>query len=182
MKLCREQGYSIQAALWATYHNQEHRMKHSVTLLSVANSRSDAISDKAAREIVQLKKQVAQLQKARSRSPRGVRGSGKSSPSYPALPDPQVQLALQDSSASSSSKVKGGRGNGEKENSSSSKSKIQHTGPFVGLLNKVGTRLSTSTTKRDQVFAFRSKANLVQDRIAGSIITARVVTKWGSLK
>ena len=24
MKLCREQGYSIQAALWATYRDQEH--------------------------------------------------------------------------------------------------------------------------------------------------------------
>ena len=107
MKLCREQGYSIQAALWATYRNQEHRMKHWVTLLSIANSRSDGISDKAAREIEQLKKQVAQLQKARSRSPRGAQGSGKKF---------RGQLALQDYSASSSGKGKGGRGNGHKHN------------------------------------------------------------------
>ena len=79
MKLPREQGDSTQAAPWATYRNQVHRMKHWVTLLSIVNSRSDAISDKAAREIEQLKKQVAQLQKARSRSPRGAKGSGKNS-------------------------------------------------------------------------------------------------------
>ena len=60
MKLCREQGHSIQAALWAAYRNQEHRMKHWVTLLSIANSRCDSIPDKAVREIEQLKKQVAQ--------------------------------------------------------------------------------------------------------------------------
>ena len=78
MKPCREQGYSIQAAPWATYRNQEHRRKHWVTLPSIANSRRDTISDKAAREIEQLKKHVAQLQKARStRSPRRAKGSGK---------------------------------------------------------------------------------------------------------
>ena len=91
MKLCREQGYSIQAALWATYRNQEHRMKHWVMLLSIANSRSEGTSDKAARETEQLKKQVAQLHKARSRSPRGAKGSGKSSRSYPALPNSRGQ-------------------------------------------------------------------------------------------
>ena len=87
MKLCREQGYSIQAALWAAYRNQEHRMKHWITLLSIANTRCDTTSGKASREVEQLKKQVAQLQKARSRSPRGAKGSGKSSRSYPALQD-----------------------------------------------------------------------------------------------
>ena len=49
MKLCREQGYSIQAALWAAYRNQEHRMNHWVTLLSIANTRGDTTSGKASR-------------------------------------------------------------------------------------------------------------------------------------
>ena len=48
-KLFREQGNSIQAALWATYRKQEHRMEHWVTLLTIANSRCDAIPDTAAR-------------------------------------------------------------------------------------------------------------------------------------
>ena len=46
MKLCREQGYSIQAASWAAYRNQEHRMKHWITLLSIANTRCDTTSGK----------------------------------------------------------------------------------------------------------------------------------------
>ena len=122
MKLCREQGYSIQAALWATYRNQEHRMKHWVTLLSIANSRSDAISDKAAREIEQLKRQVAQLQR----------------------PDPSLYaeskvlekvlevIPLFSGSTGSTrffsfmfEQGKGGRGNTEKEKSSSSQSWVQ---------------------------------------------------------
>ena len=153
MKLCREQGYSIQAALWATYRNQEHRMKHWVTLLSIVNSRSEGTSDKAAREIEQLKKQ-------RSRSPRGARGSGKSSRSYPALPDSRGQLALQDSSASSSNKGKAGRGHGEKEKSSSSKSKVQRTGPFAELLKKVGYKAlhKHNKTRPGFCFPFQSKS------------------------
>ena len=175
MKLSREQWYSIQAALWATYRDQEHRMKHWVTLLSTANSRSEGTSDKAAREIEQLKKQVAQLQKARSRSPRGAKGSGKSSRSYPALQDSGGQLALQDSSASSSNKGKAACGHGEKEKSSSSKSVRFSIRARLPSSKKLGTRLSKSTTKRD--WAFASKVHLVQDRIAGSIIIAQVVTK-----
>ena len=177
IKLSREQGYSIQAALWATYRDQEHWMKHWVTLLSIANSRSEGTSDKAAREIEQLKKQVAQLQKARSRSPRGAKGSGKSSRSYPALQDSRGQLALLDSSASSSNKGKAACGHGEKEKSSSSKSVRFSIRARLPSSKKLGTRLSKSTTKRDWAFASRSKVHLVQDRIAGSIIIAQVVTK-----
>ena len=163
MKLCREQRYSIQAAPKATFRDQEHRMKHWVTLLSIANSQSDrseGISDKAAREIEQLKKQVAQLQKARSRSPRKAKGSGKCSRSYPALPDSRGQLALQDSSASSSNKGKAGRDHGEKEKSSSSKSKVQHTGPFAELFKKVGYKglHKHNKTRPGFCFPFQSKS------------------------
>ena len=131
MKPWREQGYSIQAAPWATYRNQEHRVKHWVTLLSIANSRSDAISDKAAREIEQLKKQVAQLQKARSWSLRRAKGSGKNS---------RGQLALQDSSASSSSKGKGGRGNGEKEIAAAAKVRVSIRARLLSSSTKLGTK------------------------------------------
>ena len=49
MKLCREQGYSIQAVLWAAHRNLEHRMKHWITLLSIANTRCDTTSGKASK-------------------------------------------------------------------------------------------------------------------------------------
>ena len=109
MALCREQGCSTQAALWAAYRN---RVKHWVTLLSIANNRCDTTSDKAPREAEQLKKQVAQLQKARFRSPRGGgKGSRKRSRGH---------LALQDSTVQASNKGKGGRAKGEKGNKSGS--------------------------------------------------------------
>ena len=146
MKLCREQGYSIQAALWAAYRNQEYRMMHWVTLLSIANSRCDTISDTAARELEQLKKQVAQLQKARPRSPRGAKGSGKSSRGH---------LALQDSAAQASNKGKGGRANVDNNNKSvNGKAKTQHTGPFADVFNKVGYKVLHKHNKTKPGFCF----------------------------
>ena len=37
--LCREEGTGIQAALWTTVDNTEHRMIHWLQLISIANSR-----------------------------------------------------------------------------------------------------------------------------------------------
>ena len=56
MKLCREQGDTIQAASWAAYRNQEHRTKHWITLCSIDKLPS---------------------QKARSQSPRRSKRAGK---------------------------------------------------------------------------------------------------------
>ena len=150
MKLCREQGYSIQAAQWATHRNQEHRMKHWVTILSIANNRRDTTTDKAAKEIEHKKKQVAQLQKARSMSPRGAKGSGKSS---------RGQLAPQDSTAQPSNIGKGGRGKGDKDDKScGGKVKSQHTGPFAELFYKVGFKVlhKHNETKPGFCFPFQS--------------------------
>ena len=124
MKLCREQGYSIQAALLAAYRNQERRMKHWFTLFSIASNRCDTTSDKASREVEQLREQVAQLQK--SRSPRGAKGSRKSS---------RGPLAQKDSAAQSSNQGKGGRAKINK--GGGGKGKSQHTAPSADLLNKV---------------------------------------------
>ena len=154
--VCREQGYSIQAALWATYRNQEHRMKHWVTLLSIANSRCGTTSGKASREVEQLKKQVAQLQKSRSRFPRGAKRSGNSSRS---------QLALQDSAAQPSNK-KGGRGKGGGDNKGGGgKGKSQRTGPFAELLNNVGHKVlhKHNKTKPGFCFLFQSESYTKQN-------------------
>ena len=79
-------------------------MKHWVTLLSIANSRSEGISDRAAKEIEQLKKQVAQLEKVL-----------EVIPLFKILGVNWVYKILLPN------KGKGGRGNGEKEKSSSNK-------------------------------------------------------------
>ena len=52
-------------------------MKHWITLLSVANTRCDATSGKASREVEQLKEQVAQLQKATPGPHEGPKGPEK---------------------------------------------------------------------------------------------------------
>ena len=51
-RLIRDQGVSIQQALWAGYADPQHRMKHWITYLS---------------------KEVVALRSQRSRSPRGER-------------------------------------------------------------------------------------------------------------
>ena len=121
-------------------------MKQWITLLSIANTRCDTTSGKASREVAQLKTQVAQLEKTGSRSPRGAKGSGKSSRSYP---------ALQDSTPQASNKGKGGRVNGDKSNKSGGgKEKSQHTGPFADLLNKVGYKVLHKHNKTNPGFCF----------------------------
>ena len=108
-------------------------MKHWITLSSIANTGCDTTSGKASREVEQLKKQVAQPQKARSRPTRGAKGSGKSSRSY---------AALQDSTPQSSNKGKDGRAKGGQSNKGGSgQGESQHTGPFADLLNKVGYKV-----------------------------------------
>ena len=37
-RLCKEQQYGIQAALWATLRNTEHRMKHWLQLVAIPNT------------------------------------------------------------------------------------------------------------------------------------------------
>ena len=65
-RLCKEQQYGIQAALWATSRNTEHRMKHWLQLIAIPNTPSSSSSS----ELQSLKKRITDLEKARSRSPR----------------------------------------------------------------------------------------------------------------
>ena len=65
-RLCKEQQYGIQAALWDTLRNTEHRMKHWLQLIAIPNTHSSSSGS----ELQSLKKRIADLEKARSRSPR----------------------------------------------------------------------------------------------------------------
>ena len=111
MKLCREQGYSIQAALRATYRNQEHRMKHWV-YASVNRQRPE----------------------------RGHFGQSF-----------QRDRATEEAGGSVAK------------------------GPIS--VSTRSQRLWKKFSMLSRSARFRSKGNLVQDRIAGSIMTAPVVTK-----
>ena len=65
-RLCKEQQYGIQAAVWATLCNTEHRMKHWLQLIAIPN----APSSSSGFELQPLKKRIADLEKARSGSSR----------------------------------------------------------------------------------------------------------------
>ena len=56
MTQCREQKDSIQAASWAAYRHQEHRVKHWVTLFSIAatSSKAEETSCPAPEDQIQL--------------------------------------------------------------------------------------------------------------------------------
>ena len=66
IRLCKEQSFGIQSALWTTLRNTEHRMKHWLQLVAIPNAPSSSSSQ----ELQSLKKRISDLQKARSRSPR----------------------------------------------------------------------------------------------------------------
>ena len=177
MKLCREQGYSIQAALWATYRNQEHRMKHWVTLLSIANSRSEHFGqscqrDRATEEAggsvakgpIPVSTRGQRLWKKFSKLSRSARFSGS-------IGSTGFFFFIFQQRESRS------RPRREKKRAAAAKVRFSIRARLPSFSKRLGTRHFTSTTERDRAFASRSKANLVQDRIAGSIIIAPVVTK-----
>ena len=89
IRLCKEQSFGIQSALWTTLRNMEHRMKHWLQLVAIPNAPSSSSSQ----ELQSLKKRISDLEKARSRSPR--RNNQKqlaaaSGPQMLALPAPSA--------------------------------------------------------------------------------------------
>ena len=75
IRLTVEENFSIQAALWHAFEDQQHKLTHWVQLLTIANAQQACSSD----EVSKLRKEVADLRKMvsqRSRSPRG-KGAGK---------------------------------------------------------------------------------------------------------
>ena len=87
IRLCKEQSFGIQSALWTTLRNMEHRMKHWLQLVAIPNAPSSSSSQ----ELQSLKKRISDLEKARSRSPRRSNQkqlTAASGPQMLALPAP----------------------------------------------------------------------------------------------
>ena len=89
IRLCKEQSFGIQSALWSALRNTEHRMKHWLQLVAIPNAPSSSSNQ----ELQSLKKRISDLEKARSRSPR--RNTQKqlavtSGPQMLALPAPSA--------------------------------------------------------------------------------------------
>ena len=113
IRLTVDQNFSIQAALWHTFKDQQHKLTHWVQLLTIANVQQVGPSD----EVSKLRKEVADLRKMvsqRSRSPRG-KGAGKRS-----LPAPS-QFALPAPPTSKGNGKKGKTGKGKKGSQSVNK-------------------------------------------------------------
>ena len=101
--MSKEEYFGIRFALWSTLKNTEHRMKHWLRLVAIAKSSSSYSNT----EVQALKKRIADLEKARSRSPRRKQSSQPSGPSM---------LALSASSEPAQGQ-KGGRRNNNKKRS-----------------------------------------------------------------
>ena len=59
IRLCKEQSFGIQSALWATLRNVEHRMKHWLQLVAIPNAPSSSSNQ----ELQSLKKRISDLER-----------------------------------------------------------------------------------------------------------------------
>ena len=62
IRLCKEQAFGIQAALWAALRDKEHRMKHWLQLVAITNTAASSEKQK----LQNMRKRIAHLEKARS--------------------------------------------------------------------------------------------------------------------
>ena len=80
IRLCKEQSFGIQSALWSALRNTEHRMKHWLQLVAIPNAPSSSSNQ----ELQSLKKRISDLEKARSRAASGPQMLALLAPSAPA--------------------------------------------------------------------------------------------------
>ena len=102
-RIARETATGISAAWWSAYNSSEHRMLHWLQLVSLANTPSSSSS------AAKLERELAELRKARSRTPR-VSNRGRGSRALPNAP----QLALPAPASSAPAPVSKSRGKGRK--------------------------------------------------------------------
>ena len=75
-KTARETATGFSAAWWSAYNSSEHRMLHWLQLVSLANTPSSS-SSADSQKLARLEREVAELRKDRSRTPRfSNRGRG----------------------------------------------------------------------------------------------------------
>ena len=101
IRLCKEQSFGIQSALWTALRNTEHLMKHWLQLVAIPNAPSSSSNQ----ELQSLKKRISDLEKARSRSPR------RNTQKQLALPSGPQMIALPAPSAPAQGQKGGKRGN-----------------------------------------------------------------------
>ena len=101
IRLCKEQSFGIQSALWSALRNTEHRMKHWLQLVAIPHAPSPSSNQ----ELQSLKKRIADLEKARSRSPR------RNAQKQLALPSGPQMIALPAPSAPAQGQEGNNRGN-----------------------------------------------------------------------
>ena len=105
IRLTVEENYSIQAALWHAFEDQQHCLSHWVQFLTLANAQQPGHDD----EVSKLRKEVAELRRAvsqRSRSPRGKGASKQRALPAPEFPDnAQSRLAPEFTAASVAAKL-----------------------------------------------------------------------------
>ena len=76
IQLTRSQGLQIQKALWSVYRNEQHRMEHWVTLLTIANAAAPSSPNAAlTSKLNRMEQQIATLLRERSRTPAPGKGS-----------------------------------------------------------------------------------------------------------
>ena len=98
LRLVREEGQSIEKALWAAHHNPHHRIEHWLTLLTIANSggtkssSSSSSLNPADQRLQKMEQKVAELQRSlqRSRSPRMKTSAIAAPENQLALPAPRT--------------------------------------------------------------------------------------------
>ena len=148
IRLTRLQGRPIATPLWTVYRNEQHRMDHWVTLLTIANaSSSSSVPPAMASQMAAMQKQIAALQgRDRSRTPAG---KGKKT-AIAWQPQPQLALMNQEPAAqkgkgkAKKGKSSKGKGKGPAPAASSSFRKLQD-------LKKIGTSASGHCDRHNQL-------------------------------
>ena len=94
LRLTADDGYSMQAALWATYENDHHRMTHWIsrfTVFNIDNPRSSISDDKS--ETAKLRKNLEAVGRTIQKSNKGQGKYGRpNEPQQLALLPPAKQL------------------------------------------------------------------------------------------
>ena len=115
IQLTRSQGLPIQKALWSVCRNEQHRMEHRVTLLTIANAAAPSSPNAAlTSNLNRMEQQIATPLRERSRTPtpgKGSRNQPKAAQqSQPASTAPYQQKKCKGKGAKGSGKKGTGKG------------------------------------------------------------------------
>ena len=168
-RLCKEQQYGIQAALWSTIRNTEHRMKHWLQLIAIPNTPSSS----GGPELQSLKKRIADLERARSRSLTEVRRNKQASlgagPSVLALPAPAPRPQ---GAKRGHRKCRKGQGKG-----SSSPSGVKNF-EYLMTSQSIFGRISTRSTTKKRSVLYISKQDLQSPCRAMQVLSYLCWLRW----